>query len=253
MDTGEKIIPALRTALWKPDFEGFDVKVEGFEERPPDGWFHPSIHPLWTTPMLYIYLEEYHRMVRDPFDPSSTMAVTAGSFFHSFVQTVLVREGILERQPEECACGLRHPERAEVYLEDEETRSRGHSDGVVHTGEAWEFKTMNTFKLGRIPQGTPWDPDVIDWFKTANRQYYAQAQEYLRLSGRDEMVVLLLSLTYPFEMKEVHVPFDKVWAMRVRDKFMRAIQAAADHRMPRCECSPKEQSSCGARGVCTYG
>ena len=249
ISNNEIVVPALRSALWKPNFKSFTVTVDGFEERPPDGWFHPSVHPLWPEPLLYIYLTDYERMIREPFDPSSTMAVTAGTFFHTFVQNVLVEENVLDRQPVVCDCGKKHPERAEVYLVDEESRSRGHSDGVVHEGSAFEFKTMNPMKLGRVPKGEPTDAAVLDWFKTKCRDYYAQAQEYLRMSGRDRMIVVLLGLTYPFEMREIHVPFDRPHSFQVREKFMRVIQAVADQQMPRCACGINEKT-CPARGVC---
>lgn len=246
----EVVVPALRSALWKPDFKSFTVTVDGFEERPPDGWFHPSTHPLWNEVMLYYYMTNYERMIRDPFDHSSTLAVTAGTFFHTFVQNVLVEENVLELQPEVCGCGRKHPERAEVYLVDEESKSRGHSDGVVFEGSGFEFKTMNPMKLGRVPKGGPTEKVVLDWFKNSCSDYYAQAQEYLRLSGRERMIVVILALTYPFEIREIHVPYDRPYAYGVRDKFKRVIQAVADGQPPRCQCAPTDAKSCPARGVC---
>lgn len=251
IDNEERIVPHLRSALWDPDFKGFTVKVEGFERRESDGWFHPSSHPLWKDPMLYLYLAHPDRMIYETFDPTSTLAVTAGQFFHDFVQTVLLREGILERYPN-CPCGMKHSE-AEVYLVDEDVKSRGHSDGVTFEGDGFEFKTMNPMKLGRIPKGVPTDPAILEWFKKACSDYYAQAQEYLRMSGRERMVVVILALTYPFEMREIHVPFDRPFAYKVRDKFARVIQAVADQRPPRCECVLKEKSGCPARGSCHVG
>ena len=246
----EVVVPALRNALWNPNFKPFTITVDGFSERPPDGWFHPSVHPLWNEMMLYYYLDNYEQMIREPFDPSSTLAVTAGTFFHTFVQNVLVEENVLELQPEVCDCGHRHPERAEVYLVDEASKSRGHSDGVVFDGSGFEFKTMNPNKMSRIPKGGPTDVDVLDWFKTKCRDYYGQAQEYLRMSGRERMIVVILQLTYPFEMREIHVPYDRPYAYGIRDKYMRVLQAIADQQPPRCQCVPREVSGCPMRGVC---
>lgn len=250
IDNDEKIVPLLRTALWDPNFKSFTIKVDGFSKRKPDGWFHPSTHPLWTEPMLYLYMSNPESLIREPFDPASTMAVTAGSFFHDFVQTVLLQEKVLERHPN-CPCGLRKHSDAEVLLVDEEVRSRGHSDGVTFDGDGFEFKTMNTMKMGRIPKGRPDDPEVLAWFVDRCPDYYAQAQEYLRMSKRLRMVVVILSLTYPFEMREIHVPFDPGFAFAVRDKFARVIQAVADQRRPRCECGLRN-TTCPARGVCHF-
>lgn len=245
----EKVVPLLRSALWDPSFKSFTVKVEGFRSRPPDGWFHPSTHPLWSRPMLYHYLAGTPGMKEEPFDPQGTIAVTAGTFFHSFVQRVLVDHKVLEKQPVTCGCGAKHPERAEVYLEDREALSRGHSDGVTYEGDGFEFKTMHPAKMGKIPKGSPSSQEVLDWFLDRCPDYYAQAQEYLRMSGRQRMVVVIMSLTYPFEMREIHVPYNPFAATKVRDKYAEVIQAVADRRPFRCECGPTN-TSCPVSMIC---
>jgi hypothetical protein len=245
----ELVVPLLRSALHDPSFKGFVIEVEGFMARPPNGWFWPSTHPLWSERLLYQYLTDPLRLVMEPMDPTGTLAVTAGSFFHTFVQTVLVREGTLLQQPKVCGCGFEHPERAEVFLVDEDAGTRGHSDGVVHTGDGFEFKTMNPMKIGRIPQGTPTDPAVLEWFRKKCPDYYAQAQEYLRMSGRRRMIVVILSLTYPFEMREIHVAYDPGYAMATREKYLRVRDAAVRATPPRCECGPLTKD-CPARRVC---
>lgn len=247
----EIVVPLLRNSLWKPDFNAFNIKVEGFSERQPDGWFHPSVHPRWTEPMLYHYLVNYERMTREPFDPQSTIAVTVGSFMHTFVQSVLVKAGVLVKQAEVCECGQKHPERAEVYLVDDEAKSRGHSDGVVKIdGSGFEFKTMNPNKMGRIPKGAgPKSKEMMDWFQKACPDYYLQAQEYLRMGEREQMVVVIMALTYPFEMREIHVPYHPPTALGVRDKYIRVLQSVADQRPPHCECGPLEKT-CPAWVLC---
>lgn len=246
----EKVVPILRTELWNPDFQGFTVEVEGFTERKPDGWFHPSTHPLWTEPHLYYYILNHENMIREPFDPTGTLAVTFGHFAHTFVQQVLIQSGVLVQQPEKCPCGYRHSDRAEVYLVDEEVKSRGHSDGVLKWGDGFEFKTMNPRKAGTIPKGAPSSPEVLEWFKKRCKDYYLQAQEYLRISGRTTMVVVILVTTYPFEMREIHVPYNPRDAMATRDKFARVLQAVADGNPPPCECGPKNNVDCPVRSLC---
>lgn len=245
----ELVVPLLRTALYDPSFKSFTIKVEGFEARPPNGWFWPSTHPLWPERLLYEYVTAPERLVLEPMDPTGTLAVTAGSFFHTFVQTVLVREGTLEKMPEVCGCGMKHPERAEVFLVDEEAGTRGHSDGVVHTGDGFEFKTMNPSKMYGIPKGPPMDPEVLTWFREKCPDYYAQAQEYLRMSGRRRMVVVILALVYPFEMREIHVAYDPAYATATREKYLRVRQAVADQRPPRCGCDMRTKD-CPSRLVC---
>jgi hypothetical protein len=229
---GEKVVPLLRSYLYDPSFPSFTVKVEGFKPRPPDYWFHPSTHPLWPERLLYLYMTRPEDLVNEPFDPTSTLAVTAGSFFHSFVQISLVAAGVLERQPVVCGCGGKHPERAEVYLRDEESRTRGHADGLLVEGDGFEFKTMNPMKLYKMPKGSPTDLAVLEWFKERCPAYYAQAHDYMRMSGRRLQVVVFLALTYPFEMREIHVPYDAFYARDIRDRYLRVLQAAADQQMP---------------------
>lgn len=248
--SGEKVVPLLRTYLYDPSFPSFTVKVEGFKPRPPDYWFHPSTHPLWPERLLYLYMTRPDDLIVDPFDPTSTLAVTAGSFFHSFTQISLVAAGVLERQPVVCGCGYKHPERAEVYLKDHDSRSRGHTDGVLVAGDAFEFKTMVPMKLAKMPKGDPSDPALIEWLLEKNPEYYAQAQDYLRLSGRQMMVMVFLALTYPFEMREIHVPYDPFFALKVRDKYLRVLQAAADQRMPLDWVCCRQKNGCPARAIC---
>ena len=245
----EVLVPLLRSALHDPSFKAFTVEVEGFVARPPDGWFWPSTHPLWNERLLYQYLTTPNYLIWEPMDPTGTLAVTGGTFFHTFVQTVLVREGSLLKQPKVCGCGREHPERAEVYLVDEDAGTRGHSDGIVHDGSGFEFKSMTPLKLDRMPRGTPTDDEVLKWFRTKCPDYYAQAQEYLRMSGRDRMIVVILSMTYPFNMREIHVIRDREYAHRTREKYLRVRAAAERGVAPRCECGPQTKE-CPARGIC---
>ena len=50
------LIPVIRAALSDPDFKAFDVRVDGWEPRPYDGWFHPSTHATWNVRQLWLYL-----------------------------------------------------------------------------------------------------------------------------------------------------------------------------------------------------
>lgn len=245
----ELLVPLLRSALYDPTFKDFDITVEGFTNRPADGWFWPSTHPLWNERLLYQYVTDPGSLLTEPMDPTGTLAVTAGSFFHTFVQTVLVREGTLVQQPKVCGCGREHPERAEVYLRDDEAGTRGHSDGVVYEGSGFEFKSMTPLKLDRMPRGEPTSPQVLEWFATKCPDYYAQAQEYLRMGQRDRMIVVILSLTYPFNMREIHVRYDRHFAYQTREKYLRVRRMVEESLTPRCECGPTNKT-CAARGVC---
>lgn len=253
---GEVIIPVLRAALWQPNLKSFDITLPDFSPRKPDGWFHPSEHPLWPERMLYWYALDPANIEPEPFDPHSTMAVTQGHFWHEFIQKVGVDQGIL-REPSACACGRKH---REWYVEDGVLKSRGHMDGVVNSevasvdlDEVFEFKTMRPSRFRKLPQNVdPTNQELLTAWRAMVPEYYAQAQEYLRMSGYRRHRTLVLSMEYPFDMMEIVVDFDHGFAHDVEEKYRRVRQAVADHTMPEPCCAPgsKTSKTCPARLVC---
>lgn len=237
---GEKIIPVVQAALWSPDFKSFTVEVRSWEDRPPDGWFHPSTHPLWPERMLMYYLTHAESLQAEPFDPASTMAITQGNFWHSFIEKVLLEAGVWNA--------------VEVYVEDPETGARGSMDGVSDD-EVGEFKTMRGARAAKIAKGSPDSPEVIESFKVLAPDYYAQGQEYMRLSGIRRWRGVILSLEYPFPMREVAMGYDHAWNYQVAEKYKRVRQAVADQTMPQPCCAPasKDAQVCPARLVCPVG
>jgi hypothetical protein len=240
VDKGEVVIPVIRAALFDPSFKSFQVKVGGFQARPPDGYFHPSTHPLWEERMLYWYLTEPERLVGEDFDPHGVMAVTQGKFWHSFIEKVGTD------------CGLFTG--TEVAVEDKETGARGHMDGTL-SDEVFEFKTMRPAKVAKVPRLSPEDPELAEWYRLFQPVYVAQAQEYMRLSGYRRHRTLLLSLDWPYEMREIVLNADDYFAHAVREKYLRVRQAAADLVPPLPCCGPgsKESQACPARLVCPMG
>lgn len=236
----EKIIPVLFSYLTDPKFPAFDIHIPGYSNRKPDGWFHPSTHPLWTERQLYYYITKPNQMVHERFEYLSSMAVTSGTFWHEFVQTCLLD------------CGLFLD--TEVKVSDPEAKSRGSMDAVME-GEAVELKTMNDMKMAKLPKGGAEDPVVQEAFRLANPTYAAQANEYMRISGYSRMRFLIIATGYPFNMKEIVLPYDKRAALEVRDKYMRVLQHAADQTLPKGCCSPQSAMAkkCGAREVCPIG
>ena len=103
---GKKLEPLIFNALNDPQHKGFDMHVRSGKgsNRPPDGWFHPSTHPLWTERQLYYYLAAPEMMVKEPFDYLGTLATTGGTFWHEFMQHILIDAGVLKD--------------TEVYVED---------------------------------------------------------------------------------------------------------------------------------------
>lgn len=252
---GQEFVPKVMTYLHSPQFEGYALEVPGFDvRREPDGWFHPSSHPLWTEWQLYTYLTAPDRLRADPFEYDGAIAVTAGSFFHDFLQRAGVDCGAVVEQPPECGCGAicgqdpEHPNRAEVYAEDGEAGVRGHADGqMVESGRGLEIKTMHPMKQAKVSE------IGLDYLKDKNPDYYLQAQEYMRMRGWEAMVVVTVSMSYPFKLDELVIPYDRVAAMRTREKYLRVRSYAADGREPpRGECCMKPKD-CPAKLVCPGG
>jgi hypothetical protein len=92
-------------------------------------------------------------------------------------------------------------------------------------------------------------PERLEFYRAKKPQYYAQNQEYLRMSGRDRMIVMFVGTQYPYSFAEVHVPFDRAEAFKIKDKYLRVRQAVEDGRPP-MECCGS-QPNCPARSVCS--
>lgn len=252
---GEILVPILRNRLWDPDFKGFDIHINGYKARPPDGWFHPSTHPMVDERLLYYYISRPQDLIREIFDPSSTMTVTQGQFWHEFFQNVLLEAGAVQPNPDKTG---RNP--AEWFWSDPETRARGWSDGLTVanvTGgveEIAELKTMRGPKANKIPKGAPDSIDVQRGFRDLVPGYYAQAQEYMRLSGRRRWRCVIVTLEWPFPLREIVLDYDPFTAYQVSEKYKRVLQAVADQRPPQFCCSGgKTAAACPARLICEMG
>jgi hypothetical protein len=256
----EILIPRLRAYWFNPKLPFVTIPVRDFYRREPDGWFHPSSHPTWPERMLYYYLAFPNKMVARPDDMNKVLAVTQGVFWHYFTQSCLEDMGLLRVVNPK---GRNAWDRVEKYVEDKRLLSRGSMDGVVNSDnisildrdEGFEFKTMSVAQMSFCPKGAPDDIDRLLWWKERHPEYYAQNQEYLRMSGLSHMRVLILGLQSPFPMIELQVPYSYGEAMKVADKYGRVIQGLADRNIPDPCCRPKSQQAieCPARHVCPVG
>lgn len=232
-----------------PSLRWPEMPERDFGDRPPDGWFHPSTHPLWPERALFDYLANPARIASEPPDYMRTLSLAFGVAMHGFMAYILESAGL--RPPELQRCEICRPEAEcnEPGVQDEEAGERGHMDGILalpgYYGEdIFEFKTANNRNLSRVP-----DLD-LDAFRAKWPDYYAQQQSYLRMSGRRRSVVLIMSLGYPWDMREIHVPFDPAFADDTREKYMRVRQAVADQRAPGCGCLRAQRNGCPSRGLC---
>lgn len=202
---GDVLKPILMAKLYSPDFTGFTIKVEGWSGRRWDGKFHPSTHATWTLRQLYLYLTRPDLLDGERMDVTGVLAVTAGTFWHTFIQRILLDAGPLLR--------------AEVPVCDEEINLVGHADGELSTGELLELKTYNNeFTIQKI------DNEVT--LRERKPEYYAQTQDYLAGLGREAMRYLVIYPTYPFHMTEFVVKANLPFQTAQREKYLRAYELA---------------------------
>ncbi len=249
--TQEVIIPLLRAALFNPTFPAFKIGVDEWVERPPDGYFHPSTHPSWTERMLFFYLTRPDELVPEPFDPHSIMAMVQGTFWHKFLQNVLMDMGALNA--------------VEVEFEDAGTRAKGSLDGIVNSAklsieedEVFELKTMAPQRLNRLAKGVPQSPEVVESFRDLDFPYYLQGQEYMRISGYRRWRGLFLGLVYPFPMREVVMDYDHAVGQAIAERYRRVLalveqSSNVDALQPCCGVRSKDAAACSARTICPIG
>lgn len=264
-DTDEKLVlkPILNQYLYHakfPDIFHVTFRKAGLA-RKPDGYFHPSTHPLWRARQLYWYLTRPDGMEEEQLDYESRMAVTMGTAVHAFVEMCLRDAGVMAPLEGTCpAChrphGIKKGQCDEYGAADEELGSRGHMDGKITidmVGRFWvpgtgtfEFKTMNSRKASKIG-----DLD-LETFKRLCPDYYAQVQEYMRITGLQQTIVIIISLGYPWQITEIQIPYDPMHALTIAQKYQAVREAVADGVPPTdcCGVGTKLAAACPSRGLC---
>lgn len=114
------------------------------------------------------------------------------------------------------------------------------TDGLV------THNTMNARKAAKIK-----DLDLAE-FKLRCPDYYAQVQEYMRMTGLQQAIVIIISLGYPWEITEIQIPYDPFDAMQTYQKY-RAVREAVEAGVPPIDCcgvGSKTSAGCPARNLC---
>lgn len=245
---GAIVLPVLNANLFEPDpkvFTRFTVPIRGWSNRKPDGWFHASEHPMWPARMLYYYLTAPERLVVRPFDADGAITVTMGVFVEEFFGHILTQAGLLTQR--------------NVALSDPVTGACGETDGIIgsHPYTGYECKSIHAGLLKRFPDTRVDDPALIAALKKIKPKYYAQAQEYMRISdGKLRKIVMILAATItPFPRREIHIPYDEVFAYDVKRRYLAVRQAVKAQTLPEPCCGPKTEQAktCPARAVCPVG
>jgi hypothetical protein len=219
----------------------------------PDGWFHPSTHPLWSERRLWHYLVNPSSFIPEPMEPQNNLSVTIGEALHGFMGFMLTEHGLLLPRPQEiCRCGNEKCD--EWYWEDPNTGARGHSDGVGTVAiPTMPGVNLTNFEFKSRSPRAKVIPDLdLDAFKAKYPTYFAQQQEYMRMSGYVVTVVIMMSVGYPWEVTEIHIPYDPKFALGVRDKYLRVRDAAAKVEMPPpcCNYGSPQAQACEFRAIC---
>lgn len=204
-------------------------------ERVPDGWFHASTHPGMTETQLYAYLTVPAPEKGEDFGYIGRMSVLFGTIMHEVIRQALVQLGVVVpvRTGTCPACGQAQPEICREHgAFDAATHSRGHLDGILcfdpripghlDTARIWGFeaKTIKNVILGRAP-------DMNEaYFRERWPDYWWQVQEYMRLTGLRQYIVLFIGLGNPWDLREYHVRYDPLAAMQVEAKYLSALSQA---------------------------
>jgi hypothetical protein len=224
--------PVLLTFLQsqKIDFD-FRLSSTWTRSRGPDGWFHASAHPSLNTEELIAYLQGRG----EKFEPNyvATMSTIFGTVFHTIVEAALDYMKVAVPLPEGLcvACGL--PRKGKISCRehgavDHVLRSRGHLDAIG------DFGVQGTHGID-LKTITPWGkyglkeaPDMdLGFFMERWPKYYAQGQDYMRMTGLRRFIVLFLSMGNPWELREYQFPFDEVFAYGIEQRYRQARMLAA--------------------------
>jgi hypothetical protein len=244
---GLLVKPILHNYLFDAVFPDFELRFKDHKmERDPDGWFHPSTHPMFNARSLYQYIAHPKTFPVEKKQYYGTLAVTLGTITHHIVEVSLTDAGI--RPLELQKCEMCPPEKGcmESGVKDDDLGERGHMDGVLDLSgipnvpiekvqPVFEFKTGHD-NFSRLTKMVDLD---LAAFKEKFPIYWAQVQRYMRLSKRAWAIVVFMEPAYPFTMREFHVPYDVGFNAQIDAKYRAVRQAHADNVPPLC---------CGAKG-----
>ena len=259
--------PLIESYLLEAKFpDRFDVTFhKAGKARKPDGWFHPSTHPMWPARMLYYYMTSPDMMEVEQLSYESRMAVTMGTAVHGFIEMCIRDAGLMLPLVGTCpACkrphGTKKNQCDEYGVADEKIGVRGHMDGILRIklqGTIWnpdhpgvlEFKTSNPNK------GRGLTDNDLEMFKEKWPEYYAQVQDYMEASGLRQAIVLIALLGFPWKLIEIQIPYDPGFAMTLRSKYetVRYHEGMGYPPDPCCGPFSKEAKACPARYVCPVG
>jgi hypothetical protein len=211
------------------DFD-FRLQASWVRERPWDGWFHASAHPGLGEEDLIAYLEQREKPRAMTY--VGAMSTIFGTLVHVVTQETFSYYKItvpLSAGP--ClTCGRGRTGRdacREHGALDEKTHSRGHMDAIVTVGPGGinivDIKTIKPWGTYGLKDAPDMDPE---YFKATWPKYYAQGQDYMRMTGIRNFICFFMAMGNPWEMREYHIPYDPVFAFQIERRYLRALESA---------------------------
>lgn len=230
------------------------------KERKPDGFFHPSTHPMWAERQLYYYLAEPDKLIPEEIAYENRMAMLMGTGAHSLIQECMYDAGVLIRPTGTCvACGRPHgtgkDECDEWGAIDKVLGRRGHMDGILQTTAAEWGRGLFEFKMINPNAAFGLTDNNLEWLKTRHLDYYAQVQDYLDMNGMSMCILLFCIPTFPFKLVEIAIPYDHAFMIEQKAKYRRVREMVTLEVLPDPCCAPRSDmaKTCPARGVCPIG
>lgn len=253
------VVPLVESALRAgkfPEYFTVTFRDEG-RERKPDGWFHPSTHPMWGERQLFYYLTRPDELVPEEIEYQNRMAMLMGTAVHAFIQVVMIAAGILIKPHGTCvACGREHGTKKNQCHEwgaiDRELGRRGHVDGLLEVS-VWKWgRGLFEFKSIGDKATIGLQHHDVEWLKKKKPGYYAQVQDYLDMTGMQKAIIIFAILGFPWRLVEIEVPYDEAFMIGLRGKYRRVREAVAADEIPDPCCAPrsKESKVCPALEIC---
>lgn len=240
------ILPILENQMRADDWpESFTVTVDSSPyyglnaDGSPDGYFHPSTHPMRTARQLYYEFHPEHRksIEHEPFSLQRLMTLSVGTSIHAILQTQMQMTGLVGEDD------------LEVEYINREHHVRGRADMVVHhptEGPVMvEIKTRNSrrFDTTTIETMPSWQAQLSLACHNLSEQY----DHDFRYG-----ILLMAESGWPFRLKELRVERNDRLLDEIYRKFDFVRESIAQNTPPPlcCGYDSPEMRGCHARHAC---
>lgn len=236
----EMIMPFFEMAMLKDVWpKSYNIKIDSSPyyglnaDGSPDGYFHPSTHPLMSERQLYYMMhpDTRDKMVRERPTLRGQMTLAMGSALHGVVQTQMQMAGLIGSE-----------DNLEVEYIIPEHHVRGRIDWITHHPEdpelIVEMKTINSYGFKALEGVKPsWDAQL-------------SLAEYAR--GKNYGILLAVESGWPYSCREFRHRRNDILLDEIFTKFAHVRECIASNTPPTHCCLPDSSAmkSCPARYSC---